>query len=140
MAVAPAVGVKACPTCGREVAESVSVCDSCEAWATALVEARPEDDTARISTAPTAEATALVAAAKPAPASHRQLTLIAAGGVAVVALTGFAISTRGGSASDASGAVAAPATDGQTGTPNSAGASRGARRGQAGRRGARKSR
>ena len=105
------LGVKACPTCGREVAESVSVCDSCEAWATALVAARPDDDTARSSKAPTAETNALVVAAKPAPAaSHRQLTLIAAG-VAVVALTGFAISARGGSASNASDAVAAPATD-----------------------------
>lgn len=102
--------MKACPTCGREVAESVSVCDACEAWAAALVEPRPEDNPAPIPEAPTAEANARVAAATTAPASHRQLTLIAAG-VAVVALTGFAISARGRSASNASGAVAAPATD-----------------------------
>lgn len=110
MAVALPVGVKACPTCGREVAASVSVCDSCEAWAAALVEPRPGDEAAPISEAPTAEANAPVATAMPAPASHRKLTLIAAG-AAVVVLTGFAISVRGGSASHASGAVAAPATD-----------------------------
>jgi len=108
--------VKACPTCGREVAESVSVCDSCEAWATALVAPRPDDDAARISETPAAEATALVPAAKPAPASHRQLTWIAAG-VAVVALTGFAISARGGSASNASGPVAVPATEVRSAPP-----------------------
>jgi hypothetical protein len=91
----------------------VSVCDSCQAWAAALVEARPDrpdGDTARISEAPTAEANAPVAAAKPAPAAHRRLTVIAAG-VAVVVLTGFAISVRGGSAPPASAAVAVPATD-----------------------------
>ena len=104
------VGVKACPTCGREVAESVTVCDSCEAWAAALVEARPEDETARTPETPAAEASVPVAAAKTAPVSQRQLTLIAAG-VAVVALTGFAISARGGSASGAPGAVAVPAAD-----------------------------
>jgi hypothetical protein len=109
-------GVKACPTCGREVEDGVGVCDSCEAWASALVQARPDVDTARISEAPVTESLVPVAAAKAAPASHRRLTLIAAG-VAVVALTGFAISSRGGSASDPSGPVAAPAAEVRTAPP-----------------------
>jgi len=102
--------VKACPTCGREIPETVSVCDTCEAWATALVEPRPDDDTPRTPEALPAEAAALVPVAKTPPASRRPLVLIAAG-VAVVALTGFAISARGGSAPAESGAVAVPATD-----------------------------
>jgi hypothetical protein len=106
--------VKACPTCGREIAESVSVCDACDAWAAALAEPRPDDaEPLKTIDAPTAEETAPVAAAKAAPAgrpaaSRRQLTYIAAG-IGVVALTGFAISARGGSASDASVAAPAPA-------------------------------
>lgn len=110
----PAPGVKSCPTCGREVAESVSVCESCAAWATALVEARPDDAAAKASEAPAAEETAPVAAttapAAPAAGSHRQLAYIAAG-VGVVALTGFAISARGGSAPNPSAPAATPAAD-----------------------------
>ena len=112
----PAVGVKACPTCGREIAESVNVCDSCAAWAANLVEARPDDTAAQAPKAPAAEGPAPVAAASTAPAtrgagSRRQLALIAAG-VGAVALTGFAISARGGSTPNAPAAgAAAPAAE-----------------------------
>ena len=98
--------MKACPTCGREIAETVSVCDSCDAWAAGLSEPRP-DDTQPLKTTdvPKVAETAPVAAANAAPAgrpaaSRRQLTYIAAG-VGAIALTGFAISVSGGSPSDA---------------------------------------
>jgi hypothetical protein len=42
MAVAPfPASVKPCPTCGREIPETASLCESCEVWAAALVESRP---------------------------------------------------------------------------------------------------
>jgi hypothetical protein len=107
--------VKPCLTCGREIADSDSVCDLCGAWAAALVEPRPADDAALTSKAPTAEGQPPVAAAttarvERATGSRRHLTFIAAAGAAVagVALTGFAMSARGGSAPDASGVAAAP--------------------------------
>jgi hypothetical protein len=80
-----------------------------------LVEARPADDEADTSKASTGEADPPVAAATPAPVpaeraigSRRQLTFIAAA-VAAVALTGFAMSARGGSPPDVSGVAIAPA-------------------------------
>ena len=108
--------MKACPTCGCEIADAASVCDTCEAWATALVEARPDADVrlgedaapgtaAPAAAAPAPEAIATVVAA-PAKGSHGQVALIAAG-VTVVALTGFAISVRGGSAPEPPAAAAA---------------------------------
>lgn len=104
--------MKSCLTCGREIADSVSVCDLCEAWAAALVEARPADEAAHTSQASTAEgkppvAAATTARAERATGSRRHLTFIAAA-VAAVALTGFAMSARGGSPPDASGVAAAP--------------------------------
>ena len=90
MRIAPPPDVKPCPSCGREIADSGGVCESCEAWAAAVVEARPA--------APPAE---------PATRSRPKLTLIAAA-VGAVALTGFAMSARGGSAPDGSGVAVAP--------------------------------
>jgi hypothetical protein len=112
--------VKSCATCGREIADSASACDLCEAWAAALVEPRPADDAAQTSESSTSKGNPLVAAAttarvaaaattaraERATGSRRQLSFIAAA-VAAVALTGFAMSARGGSPPDASG-VAAP--------------------------------
>ena len=105
--------MKSCLTCGRELAVSGSVCESCEAWAAALVETRPAADAAVESEAPAPQPHPPVAAATPAgsdPAtgSRRHLTFIAAA-VAAVALTGFALSARGGSTPDAPGVTAAPA-------------------------------
>jgi hypothetical protein len=105
--------VKSCLTCGREIAAAGSVCDLCEAWAAALVDARPAGEPGDSAEAPTAAGNPRVAAATPAGAeratgSRRQLTFIAAG-VGVVALTGFAMSARGGSPTDASVVAAAPA-------------------------------
>jgi hypothetical protein len=116
--------VKSCLTCGRAIADSASVCDLCEAWATALVDARPPDDAADTSEAPTAAANPPVVAATTARAeratgSHRQMTFIAAA-VAAVALTGFAMSARGGSPPDASGVAAAAPTAEVTPPPPSA--------------------
>lgn len=104
--------VKSCLTCGREIADSASVCDLCEAWAAALVEARPADEAADASEASTAGGNppvpaATTARAEPATGSRNQLTFIAAA-VGAVALTGFAMSARGGSQPDASGVAAAP--------------------------------
>jgi hypothetical protein len=104
--------VKSCLTCGCDIADSASVCNSCEAWAAALVETRPPDDDAQAPEAPTPAghppvATATTARAEPAAGSRRQLTFIA-GAVAAVALTGFAMSARGGSPPDAAGVAAAP--------------------------------
>lgn len=104
--------VKSCQTCGREIAVAGGVCDACEAWASALVEARPADADPPVAEASPREADPPVAAATPAgaeraTASRGQLTLIAAA-VGVVALTGFAMSARGGSSPDASGGPAAP--------------------------------
>jgi hypothetical protein len=78
-----------------------------------LVEPRPADDAPQPLKAATAEGLPPIAAAAPARAgrvtrSSRQLTLIAAA-VGAVAVTGFAMSARGGSAPDASGPAAAPA-------------------------------
>ena len=104
--------LKSCLTCGCEIAVSGSVCESCEAWAAALEESRPADDAALTFKVPTAEGNPPVAAATPAPAkrvtgSRNQLTFIAAA-VGAVALTGFALSARGGSQPDASAVLAAP--------------------------------
>ena len=108
--------VKSCPTCGCEIADSASVCESCEAWAAALVEPRPDDEAAQTSEASTGEANPPVALAtttraERATGSRRQLTFIASavGAVAGVALTGFAMSARDGSPPTASGTTAAPA-------------------------------
>ena len=98
--------MKACPTCGREIAESVSACDACDAWAAGLSEPRPDDtEPLKITDVPKGVEPAPVVAAKADPAgrpagSRRQLTYIAAG-VGAIALTGFAISVSGGSPSDA---------------------------------------
>jgi hypothetical protein len=116
--------VKRCPTCGREITGSASVCDACEAWAAAVVESRPADEAVPSSTAtpvddaPVAAATATVPASGVA-VSRRQLTLIAAA-VGAIALTGFAISARGGSPSASTGTTAvpvAPVTPAPTTTP-----------------------
>ena len=107
--------MKPCPTCAREIADSANVCESCAAWAAALVEPQPADAAARAAEAstPKGEPPPAVATAAPAPRaaiSRRQLTLIAAA-VGAVALTGFAMSARGGSRPDAPAAAnaAAPA-------------------------------
>lgn len=124
--------MKTCPTCAREIADSASVCDACEAWAAALVLAHPADDEARASTASTPSLTPPVAAATVAPAisavttaapgtaaaataapaaafgSRRNLALAAAA-IGAVALTGFAISARSGSPPEASPTATAPA-------------------------------
>jgi len=122
--------VKACPTCGREIPEAASACETCEAWAAALAEPRPDDSAAPAPAAPAAGQTAPTAAAteqtEPAagqsapaaaaaktavaerPASQRRLALIAAAGIAAVGLTGFAISARGGSAPVPSAPSATP--------------------------------
>lgn len=108
------VDVKGCPTCGREVAESVDVCDACAAWATALVQAPKDDDPGRRPDAIEHDATpvgAVNAVPTARAAAHRQLTLIAAAGVVVVALTGFAMSTRSGSASATAAVAATPVTE-----------------------------
>jgi hypothetical protein len=81
--------VKTCPTCGCDIADAASACQACEAWAAALIEPHPADGA-------------------PATSSRRHLTLIAAA-VAAVALTGFALSARGGAPPNASGVAAAPA-------------------------------
>lgn len=88
MTVAPAVTeMKPCPSCGREIADAGTVCESCEAWAAALAAPGPASETSQ----------APETVAVPATRSRRQLTLIAAA-VAAVGLTGFAMSARGGSA------------------------------------------
>ena len=106
--------MKSCLTCGREIAASGTACDLCEAWAAALVDACPAGETAATSKASPAVANPPVAAkttarAERATGSRRQLTFTAAA-VGAVALTGFAMSARGGSPPDASGVVAAPKT------------------------------
>ena len=106
--------MKACKTCGREIADSASVCDLCEAWAAALVEVRPADDAAHSAKALTAEEHPPAGAATPVRAervtgSRRQMTYIAAAAVAVVALTGLAMSARGGSPPAASATAGTPA-------------------------------
>ena len=107
--------MKSCPTCGCEIADSVSVCESCEAWAAALVEPRPDDDAAQTSKASIAESNlpvpvATTARAERVTGTRRQLTFIAsaAGALAGVALTGFAMSARGGSAPSGSATATAP--------------------------------
>lgn len=91
------------------------MCGSCEAWAAALVEpvedaetAPPEEDAAVEVSAPVALAKA-VSAERPGT-SRRHLMLVAAG-VACVAVTGFAISVRGGSAPAAAAPTVAPAAE-----------------------------
>jgi hypothetical protein len=104
--------VKRCPTCGREITGSASVCEACEAWAAAVVEARPADDEVDSSPATPDQNVAAAAATTTVPASgvavsRRQLTFIAAA-VGAIALTGFAISARVGARPAASGTTAAP--------------------------------
>jgi hypothetical protein len=107
--VAPLPGVKTCPTCGREIADSVSVCDSCEAWADAM-ESHPDEGHVPAVEAAIVEVKEPVAPAKTAATSRRTLVFIAAG-VACIALTGFAISGRGASPPAAAGATVVPAAD-----------------------------
>lgn len=103
--------MKHCPTCGREIAEPASVCESCEAWAAALVQPRPDsDDFGEFQPPSEPHVPAAAGAATPsvAPGAPRRRLLVIAGSVAAVAVIAIAAGfARGGSASHVSAAPAA---------------------------------
>jgi hypothetical protein len=102
--------VKQCPTCGREIAQQATVCESCEAWAAALVQTRPaDDDFAEFQPPSEADPPAAVRTApSAAPAAPRRHGLVMAVSIAAVAVIAIAIGfARGGSAPNASAAPAA---------------------------------
>ena len=101
--------MKPCPTCGREITDAASVCESCEAWAAALVDTRPPDtaESAGAEAAP-ASGGAVTAAKRTKPAGRRELLFIGAAAIAV-ALTGFALFGGGSSSSAPAAKAATPA-------------------------------
>lgn len=103
--------MKRCPTCGRELHESATACDACEAWAASLVATAPVEET------PASPGPQPVAAVQPAAppdaaehlARRREMTLVAVG-VAGAALVTFALLfARGVPASNVSAAAATAA-------------------------------
>ena len=123
MAVAPfPASVKPCPTCGREIPEPASLCESCEVWAAALVESRPADEADEADagsgldinfTVNSSESAPVPAVPEPAaaavatrPGPRRGLVIGATAAVVVVLLAVGMLAARGPS-SDA--AAAAPA-------------------------------
>jgi hypothetical protein len=99
--------VKPCPTCGREITDAASVCESCDAWAAALVDTRPPDSAEPAGEQATAASAAAATTAKRAKPGGRRELLFIGGAAIAVALTGFALF---GGGSPSSGPVTNAAT------------------------------